>query len=113
MTHVTAETYRTGWLDRVLRRCGFRFIGEGSERVDRYEITRVEYAIKWALVTAGLNTGWHGSLIGFVHFHSIDMTIQTSPFSSERTRPRIRRAILPNRCRARDHALTIGDGSTS
>jgi RimJ/RimL family protein N-acetyltransferase len=54
VTRVTAETYPelVGSIG-VLRRCGFRFIGEGSEPgVIRYEITRVEYAIQVGAVTA-------------------------------------------------------------
>jgi RimJ/RimL family protein N-acetyltransferase len=54
VTRVTAETYPelVGSIG-VLRRCGFRFIGEGSEPgVIRYEITRVEYAIQVRAVTA-------------------------------------------------------------
>ena len=54
VTRVTAETYPelVGSIG-VLRRCGFRFVGEGSEPgVIRYEITRVEYAIQVDAVTA-------------------------------------------------------------
>ena len=48
VTRVTAETYPelVGSIG-VLRRCGFHFIGEGSEPgVIRYEITRAEHAIQ-------------------------------------------------------------------
>src|SRR5258705_1349254 len=54
VTRVTAETYPelVGSIG-VLRRCGFRFIGEGSEPgVIRYEITRADYAIQAGAVTA-------------------------------------------------------------
>jgi ribosomal-protein-alanine N-acetyltransferase len=54
VTRVTAETYPelVGSIG-VLRRCGFRFIGEGSEPgVIRYEITRAEYAIQVGAVAA-------------------------------------------------------------
>lgn len=54
VTRVTAETYPelVGSIG-VLRRCGFRFIGEGSEPgVIRYEITRAEYGIQGKAVTA-------------------------------------------------------------
>ena len=62
MTRVTAETYPelVGSIG-VLRRCGFRFIGEGSEvGVIRYEITRVEYAIQMRAVAASYTQDWHG-----------------------------------------------------
>ena len=48
MNRVTAETYPelSGSIG-VLRRCGFRFTGDGSEPgVIRYEITRAEYSIQ-------------------------------------------------------------------
>ena len=54
VARVTAETYPelVGSIG-VLRRCGFRFIGEGSEPgVIRYEITRAEYATQVGAVTA-------------------------------------------------------------
>lgn len=54
VTRVTAETYPelVGSIG-VLRRCGFRFIGEGSEPgVIRYEITRAEYGNQVRAVTA-------------------------------------------------------------
>jgi [ribosomal protein S5]-alanine N-acetyltransferase len=47
VTRVTAETYPelVGSIG-VLRKCGFRFIGDGSEPgVIRYELTRAEYAM--------------------------------------------------------------------
>ena len=53
VTRVTAETYPelVGSLG-VLRRCGFRFIGDGSEPgVIRFEITGAEYAIQVGEVT--------------------------------------------------------------
>jgi ribosomal-protein-alanine N-acetyltransferase len=54
VTRVAAETYPelVGSIG-VLRRCGFRFIGEGSEPgVIRYEITRGDYTMQMAAVTA-------------------------------------------------------------
>jgi len=54
VTRVTAETYPelVGSIG-VLRRCRFRFIGDGSEPgVIRYEITRAEYANPARAVTA-------------------------------------------------------------
>ena len=54
VTRVTAETYPelVGSIG-VLRRCGFRFIGEGSEPgVIRYEITRGDFTMQMGAVTA-------------------------------------------------------------
>ena len=53
VTRVTAETYpELAGSIGVLRRCGFRFTGEGSEPgVIRYEITRADYAIQLGAAT--------------------------------------------------------------